>query len=128
MIQVITEAWIVKGQYIIHIAEREIKDTTDSAKSASYLDRLLEIDEEGKLMTSAMTSLFKLSIFNFSVATFLPPLPMGSTFHSLYDMLELVANTRTFLSCQASYRQVVETGLCCHQTAIIAPEILWSPP
>ena len=45
-----------------------------------------------------MTSLFKLSISHFSVATFLPPLPMGSTFHNWYDMLELVANTRTLFT------------------------------
>ena len=37
-------------------------------------------------------------INNSSMATFLPPLPMGSTFHSLYDMLELVANTRTLFT------------------------------
>ncbi len=36
------------GDYLDHIypAELEIRDTTDSAKSVSYLDLLLEIEDE----------------------------------------------------------------------------------
>jgi hypothetical protein len=38
--------------YFIYFDEREIKDTTESDKSASYLDILLNIDSNGRLTTS----------------------------------------------------------------------------
>ena len=37
--------------YRIYPIELEIKDTTDNARSASYLDLYLEIDIEGRLRT-----------------------------------------------------------------------------
>jgi len=57
------------GDYLdnIYPKELEIKDTTDSAKSASYLDLLLEIDEEGKLMTKLYD---KRDDFSFQIVNF----------------------------------------------------------
>ena len=39
------------GDYVerIYLIELEIRDTTDTVKSASYLDLHLEIDNEGRL-------------------------------------------------------------------------------
>ncbi len=66
--------------------ELEIKDTTDSAKSASYLDLLLEIDEEEKLMTKLYD---KRNDLSFQIVNFpflcgnIPSAPAyGSTYHS----------------------------------------------
>ena len=57
------------GDYLDHIypKELEIKDTTDSARSASYLDLLLEIDEDGKLMTKLYD---KRDDFSFQIVNF----------------------------------------------------------
>jgi hypothetical protein len=44
---------VVFGDFVdrIYLIELEIKDTTDTDKSASYLDLILEIDSEGRLRT-----------------------------------------------------------------------------
>jgi hypothetical protein len=58
----------------IYPIELEIKDTTESSTSASYLDVLLNIDADGKLTTQLYDKLdnFNFAIFNFHihVATF----------------------------------------------------------
>jgi hypothetical protein len=48
--------------------ELEVKDTTECSTSASYLDILLEMDTNGKLMTQLYD---RLGDFNFSIVNFL---------------------------------------------------------
>jgi hypothetical protein len=59
--------------YRIYPIELEIKDTTDTARSASYLNLHLEIDSEGRLRTkpydTEMISIFILWTVHFYVAT-----------------------------------------------------------
>ena len=52
----------------IYPIELEIKDTTDTDRSASYLDIHLEIDSEGRLRTKLYD---KRDDFNFPIANFL---------------------------------------------------------
>ena len=54
------------GYFVDHI-ELEIKDTTDTYRSASYLDLHLEIDSEGQLRTKLYDKRddFNLPIVNF---------------------------------------------------------------
>ncbi len=76
------------GDYLDHIYPREleIKDTTDSAKSASYLDILLALDDERKLMTKLYDKRddfsFQIVNFPFLCGNIPSALPMGYTFHS----------------------------------------------
>ena len=51
----------------IYQSEIEIKDTTESTKSTSYLDCLLEIDNSGKLPTKLYD---KRDDFNFPIVNF----------------------------------------------------------
>ena len=51
----------------IYPIELEIKDTTDTDKSASYLDLHLEIDSEGRLRTKLYD---KRDDFNFPIVNF----------------------------------------------------------
>ena len=57
------------GDYVdrIYPIELEIKDTTDTARSASYLDLHLEIDNEGRLRTKLYD---KRDDFNFPIVNF----------------------------------------------------------
>ena len=71
-------------------AELEIKDTTESNTSASYLDLLLSIDSDGQLRTSLYD---KRDDFNFNIASFpllssnIPSTPAyGVLYHSWYGM------------------------------------------
>ena len=71
--------------------ELEIKDTTESNTSASYLDLLLSIGRDVQLHTSIYDKRddFNFHITNFPflrVAIFLPHSPMASLFRSLYNM------------------------------------------
>ena len=50
----------------IYPIELEIKDTTDTDRSASYLDLHLKIDSEGRLRTK----LYKIDDFNFPIVNF----------------------------------------------------------
>jgi hypothetical protein len=52
---------------LIHPDEHEIKDTTESDKSASYLDILLNIDSSGRLTTSLYD---KRDDFDFAIVNF----------------------------------------------------------
>jgi len=52
---------------LIYPSELEIKDTTESSTSASYLDILLKIDADGKLTTQLYD---KRDDFNFSIVNF----------------------------------------------------------
>ena len=70
--------------------ELEIKDTTESNTSASYLDLFLSIGRDGQLHTSIYDKRddFNFNITNFRswVAIFQPRPPMVSLFRSLYGM------------------------------------------
>jgi hypothetical protein len=52
---------------LIYPIEFEIKDTTDTDRSASYLDLQLEIDSEGRLRTKLYD---KRDDFNFPIVNF----------------------------------------------------------
>ena len=69
--------------------EFEIKDTTESNTSASYLDLLLSIGRDNftlPFMTNVTTSISTSQIFCSWVAIFQPRPPMASLFRSLYGM------------------------------------------
>jgi hypothetical protein len=53
--------------HLIYPDELEIKDTTESDKSASYLDILLNIDSNGRLTTSLYD---KRDYFDFAIVNF----------------------------------------------------------
>ena len=57
------------GDYVerIYLIELEIKDNTDTVKSASYLDLHLEIDNEGRLKTKLYD---KRDDFSFPIGNF----------------------------------------------------------
>ena len=79
----------------IYPSELEIKDTTESTKSTSYIDCLLEIDNSGKLYTKVYD---KRDDFNFPIVNFpflccnIPASPAYFVFvsqleHALYIMI-----------------------------------------
>jgi hypothetical protein len=78
--------------------ELEIKDTTDTDRSASYFDLHFKIDSEGRLRTNFTTkeiiSIFPLWTFHLYVATFQH---MEYIFLSWYDIPELVVPIRISL-------------------------------
>jgi len=79
----------------------EINDTTDTDRSASYLDIHLEIGSEKRLERNLtikeMISIFLLWTFHLYVATFQQHLHMEYISLSWYDILELVVPVRTSL-------------------------------
>ena len=82
----------------IYPIELEIKDTTDTDMSASYLDLHLAIDSEGRLRrnftTKEMISIFPLWTFHLYVATFKQHLHMEDISLSWYDIPEFVVPIR----------------------------------
>ena len=86
---------------LIYPIEFEIKDTTDTDRSASYLDLHLEIDSEGRLRTKLYD---KRDDFNFPIVNFpfvcsnIPAAPAYGVYIShLIDISELVAPIRMSL-------------------------------
>ena len=73
--------------------EQEIKNTTDTVKSASYLDVHLEIDGLGKLLTKVCD---KRDDFSFRSVN---KIDMECSCHNSYVMPELAVTTQTFLYC-----------------------------
>ena len=59
--------WFVLISPTLYPIELEIKDTTDTDRSASYLDLHLEIDSEGRLRTKVYD---KRDDFNFPIVNF----------------------------------------------------------
>jgi hypothetical protein len=87
--------------HLIYPDELEIKDTTESDKSSSYLDILLNIDSNGRLntslyMTNVMILTLQLSSFLFYVVTYHFHLLMVCTSPSWFDTQEHVVRMRTF--------------------------------
>ena len=89
--------WTFLDSVIIYI---EVKNTTETQKSASYLDLHIEIDNGGRLKknstTNTMTSLFQLSTSLLSGAIFQHHQRMEFKFHNSYVILELVSSTVIF--------------------------------
>ena len=85
----------------IYPIELEIKDSTVTDRSASYLDLHLEIDSEGRLRTKfktkEMISIFPLWTFHLYVATFQQHLHMEYISLRWYDIPELVVPIRNSL-------------------------------
>ena len=90
------------GDFIdrIYPIELEIKDTTDTDRSSSYLDLHLETDSEGwkwTFTTKEMISIFPLWTFHLYVVTLQQHLHMEYISLSWYDIPELVVNIRISL-------------------------------
>ena len=91
------------GDFIdrIYPIELEIKDTTDTDRSASYLDLHLDIDSEGRLRTKLYdkgdVSIFPLWTFHLYVATFQQHLHMEHISLSWYDIPEHMVPVRISL-------------------------------
>jgi hypothetical protein len=66
-----------------------MKDITDTAMSASYIDLHLEINKEGRLRTKLYD---KRDDFNLHVATFQQHLHMEYIYHSWSDIPEFVVH------------------------------------
>jgi hypothetical protein len=79
----------------IYPIEPEIKDTTDSDRSASYLDLHLEIDSEGRLRTKLYDTRddfnFPIVNFRFVCSNILSAPAYGVYISHLIDIPELVA-------------------------------------
>ena len=103
---------------LIYPSELEIKDTTESSISASYLDILVNRDINGKLTTQLYDKQddFSFSIVNFpylcSKLTYHHHLHMVCMSHNSFDTQERVLRMAIFFeSRQATYKQVVVAGV-----------------
>ena len=74
----------------IYTIELEINDTTDTARSSSYLDLHLEIDNEPNFTTKEMISIFSLWTIHLYEATFQQHLHMECISFRWSDIPELV--------------------------------------
>jgi len=85
----------------IYLIELEIKDTTDTDRSASYLDLHLEIDNEGRLRTKLYDKRddFNVLIVNFPfICSNIPAAPAYGVYISqMIDIPELVVPIRISL-------------------------------
>jgi hypothetical protein len=99
--------------HLIYPDELEIKDTTESDKSTSYLDILLNIDSNGRLTTSLYDKRddfhLQSSTFLFYVVTYHLHLLMVCISPSWFDTQEHVLRMRTFQN-EADYLQI---SWCC---------------
>jgi len=89
----------------IYPVELEIKDTTDTDRSASYLDLYLEIDSEGRLRTKLFD---KRDGFNFPIVNFpfiCSNIPVAPTY-GVY-ISQLIRYSR---AC-GSYQKFIDRGL-----------------
>jgi hypothetical protein len=90
------------GDYLhrIYPNEIEVKNTTYTQKSTSYLDIHLEINNGGRLKTklydNAMTSLFQQLTSSSSVAIFQHPHHLELPFHNSYVIVDIVSSTVIF--------------------------------
>jgi hypothetical protein len=76
----------------IYPIELEIKDTTDTDRSASYLDLHLKIDSEGRLRTK----LYKIDDFNFPIVNF--PFICSNCIWRIYLSVDTIFQSLWFLS------------------------------
>jgi hypothetical protein len=80
---------------LVEDIELEIKDTTDTDRSASYLDLHLEIDSEGRLRTKLYNKRddFNFLIMNFpSICNNIPAAPVYGVY-----ILQLIRYSRAFV-------------------------------
>ena len=86
--------------HLIYPEELEIKDTTESDKSASYLDILLNIDSNGGLTTTVMISVMTLNEIRYN--------PAASTFLLVVDLALKSPHTHSMLL------RIESTGIYTH--------------
>ena len=77
----------------IYPIELEIKDTTDTDRSASYLDIHLKIDSEGRLRTKLYD---KIDYFNFPIVNF--PFICSNCIWRIYLSVDTIFQSLWFLS------------------------------
>ena len=109
--------------HLIYPSELEIKDTTDTRRTASYLKIFLNIDVDGRLHTKIYD---KRDDFNFPIINFpflssnIPSaLRMVFTYHNWYVILVLVHTIRT--SYTSPYAETAPTKLWGGQITIDTP-------
>jgi hypothetical protein len=116
----------------IYPIELEIKDTTNTYRSASYFDLHLEMDNEGRLITKLYN---KRDDFNFPIVNFpficsnIPAAPAYGVYIS-----QMIRYSRAF----GSYQDVLDRGLLNKgateprvpfgKVEVVTLKILWSPP
>jgi hypothetical protein len=83
----------------------EIKDTTDTDRSASYLDLHLEIDSEGRLRTKLYDKRddFNFPIVNFPKCSNIAAAPVYGVY-----IFQMIRNAR---ACTGSYQDFLDRGL-----------------
>ena len=107
--------------------ELEIKDTTESNTSASYLNLLLSIGKDSQLHTSIYD---KRDNFNFYVTNFLflssniPASPMASLPQSLYDMHGLPPRINVYSEGEATFEYASRTRMRQGTLEIVIEEVL----
>ena len=110
--------------------ELEMKNTTESNTSASYLDLLLSIGRDGQLHTSIYD---KRTDFNFHITNFpflssnIPTSPAyGVLFRSLYGMPGLAPRMDVYPEGDATFKSASRTGIRQGMLEIVIEEVLWS--
>ena len=112
-------------------AELEIKDTTESTTSASYLDLLLSIGRDGQLHTSIYD---KRDDFNFHITNFpflssnIPSSPAYGVFISqLIRYARACSSYECFiLRARRLSSKLLKQGIPCGTLEIVIQEVLWS--
>ena len=113
-------------------AELEIKDTTESTTSASYLDLLLSIGRDGQLHTSIYD---KRDDFNFHITNFpflssnIPSSPAYGVFISQLIRYAYACSSYEcffFLRARRLSSKLLEQGIPCGTLEIVIQEVLWS--
>jgi hypothetical protein len=111
---------VINNQFQSHVDsiypnELEIKDTTESFTSASYLDVLLKLDTNGKITIQLYD---KRDDFNFSIVNFpylcsnIPASPAYGVYIATYSICKCLLDIRSvFSSRQSIDRQVDVTGV-----------------
>jgi hypothetical protein len=113
----------------IYPIEPAIKNTTDTDRSNSYLDRHIEIDsEERNFTTKEMISIFPLWSFHLYVATFQQHWHMEYISFRWYDIPELLVPIRISLIEDAANKQATETRVPFGKVEVITSKMLRLPP
>ena len=101
--------FLLSHSWFIYPNELEVKDTTDTQTSASYLDLHLKVDDGSKLKTKICDkrddSSFPIANFPSSVLIFQHHQRMEFTFQNSYDILDLVPSAVTYWTERSSRRK-----------------------
>jgi hypothetical protein len=116
----------------IYSIEPEIKDTTDTYRSISYLDLHLKIDSEGRLWTKVYDKRddFNIPIVNFHLyaATFQQHWHMEYISLIWYDIPERLSPIRMSLIEDATNKETTETRVPFGKVEVITSKMLRLPP